>query len=307
MNETARFRFGVFEFNAGTGELWRDGAAVRLQSQPARVLALLVAHAGEVVTRETLQQAVWGSETFVDFERGLNFCIAQIRSALGDSAESPRFVRTMPKQGYKFIAPVSLANGSPAVAGSSQSSAGSPPAAPRSLKAWPLALALFAVIAAALALRWWSLHQTPAPVKIAVVRFDNQTGNPDLDRFADGLTDSVVAELTAVGGAHYGVIGNAAQLRVPREQRDLRKIAESLGVGYVVLGQVQRNTSGVRVLAHLIRLPEQTHLTVSRNELETGDPSRQQTELARRIATDMARRLDPPEAPKAASRPASSN
>src|SRR5262245_58773806 len=104
--QMSRFRFGVFEFNAETGELFRDGIAVKLQSQPARVLGLLVAQAGEVVTRDTLRQAVWGSETFVDFDRGLNFCIAQIRSALGDSAESPRFVRTAPKQGYKFIAPV---------------------------------------------------------------------------------------------------------------------------------------------------------------------------------------------------------
>ena len=101
-----RVRFGVFEFDADTSELRRDGVSVRLQPQPARVLALLLARAGELVTRDELRQKVWGDETFVDFERGLNFAVAQIRSALGDSASSPRFIETVPRRGYRFIAPV---------------------------------------------------------------------------------------------------------------------------------------------------------------------------------------------------------
>jgi TolB-like protein len=130
-----------------------------------------------------------------------------------------------------------------------------------------------------------------------VLRFDNQTGNRDLDRFAEGLTDSVVAELTAVRGARYGVIGNSAELRVPREQRDLRKIAQSLGVEYVVLGQVQSNGAGIRVLAHLIRLPEQTHLTVSRQDLDGANALSAQGDVAKRITSDLARRLDASHAP----------
>src|SRR5690348_16384001 len=101
-----RFRFGIFQFDAGARELRRDGRLVRLQSQPAQLLASLVEHAGEVVSRDDLRNTIWGTETFVDFERGLNFCIAQVRSALDDDATSPRFVRTIPKRGYQFIAPV---------------------------------------------------------------------------------------------------------------------------------------------------------------------------------------------------------
>ena len=101
-----RARFGVFEFSPESGELLRDGVPVRLQPQPAKVLALLVARPGVLVTRDELQHEVWGSGTHVDFERGLNFCVAQIRTALGDSAESPRFLETIPKQGYRFIAPI---------------------------------------------------------------------------------------------------------------------------------------------------------------------------------------------------------
>src|SRR5258708_39501320 len=101
-----RVRFGMFDFDPENGDLRREGVALRLQAQPAQVLAVLVQHAGEVVTREQLRQAVWGTATFVDFDQGLNYCIAQIRSTLGDSAESPRFVRTIPKRGYQFVAPV---------------------------------------------------------------------------------------------------------------------------------------------------------------------------------------------------------
>src|SRR5260370_5694412 len=89
-------RFGMFDFDPENGDLRREGVALRLEAQPAQVLAVLVQHAGEVVTREQLRQAVWGTATFVDFDQGLNYCIAQIRSTLGDSAESPRFVRTTP-------------------------------------------------------------------------------------------------------------------------------------------------------------------------------------------------------------------
>lgn len=101
-----RVTFGVFEFEPASGELSRGGRVVRLQRQPALMLAALVAQPGDIVTRETLQAAIWGSDTHVDFERGLNFCAAQIRSALGDSAASPRFLETIPRRGYRFIAPV---------------------------------------------------------------------------------------------------------------------------------------------------------------------------------------------------------
>src|SRR5216684_745008 len=118
MTAPSRVRFGVFDFDTASGELRRDGLPVRLQPQPAQVLAILVARAGETVTREALRQALWGPETFVDFDRGLNFCVAQIRAALGDSADAPRFIRTLPKRGYQFIGPVSdvtLANGTDVV------------------------------------------------------------------------------------------------------------------------------------------------------------------------------------------------
>ena len=100
--------FGPFTFDTAQRELRREGEILRLQSQPAHVLAILVEHAGGVVTRDALRQAIWGDNTFVDFDKGLNFAVAQVRTALGDSAEAPVYIRTFPKRGYQFIAPVEV-------------------------------------------------------------------------------------------------------------------------------------------------------------------------------------------------------
>src|SRR5215475_15039443 len=101
-----RYRFGLFEFDAATRELRREGVLVRLPSQPAQLLACLIKHAGQTVSRDELRKTLWGHDTFVDFDRGLNFCISQVRSALRDDSAEPRFIRTVPKQGYQFIGPV---------------------------------------------------------------------------------------------------------------------------------------------------------------------------------------------------------
>ena len=271
-------RFGIFDFEPSTGELRREGVPTRLQPQPAQVLALLLTHAGDVVTRKTLREALWGTETFVDFDRGLNFCIAQIRSALGDSADSPRFVRTVPRRGYQFIAPVAGR-----AAGTSS---------PRRHR-WMVAAVLIAVpcVAVALAALGLRLIAPPKVTRVAVTRFDNETGNPDLDRFADALTDSVVADLTTAAAGRYGVIGNAAILRGPRPQRNLLAIGTSLEARYVVLGQIQNDGPHVRVLAHLIRLPEQIHIGVDLIP-HVENPQRSPSDLAEHIAEDFSRRIE---------------
>lgn len=276
MSEGARFRFGCFEFQAATGELLREGAPIRLQAQPAKVLGALLEQAGETVSREALRQAVWGEDTHVDFERGLNFCLAQVRSALEDSAEAPRYIRTVPKRGYQFIAPVSRLGEA------------APPSEPRPRRRWlrwavaATTLAL-AVAAVGLAVR------RPAPIRIAVTPFDNETGDPAFDRYAGGLTDALVADLTTRSG--FGIIGNAAILRQPRARRDLRAIGTALSAGYVIIGQVQRDGASHRVLAHLIRVPEQTHLWVVRVDRPAGTPLPTEGELARRITDEFAARL----------------
>ena len=262
-------RFGIFEFDPSSGELRRDGTPVKLQAQPAAVLRMLVASPGQLVTREQLREAVWGAETHVDFDRGLNVCVAQIRTALNDSADSPRFIKTHLKKGYEFIAPITAA--SPDL--SQQKT---------SRRNWSIA-AGFGGLLATIGL-WTSIH-SQHKARIAVARFDNETGDPNLDRLSDAVGDLLVDELTAAG--NHDIIGNAAILRVPRAERNLNSIGDSLGARYVVLCQLQNTAPPYRLLAHLIRLPEQTHLKTIRVEIDqNGAPAG-----AKRIASEFSARL----------------
>jgi DNA-binding winged helix-turn-helix (wHTH) protein/TolB-like protein len=290
--KSGSYRFGVFEFDAETQELRRNGATVRLQSQPARVLACLIENSDRTVTREELRTAIWGNETFVDFERGLNFCISQIRSTLGDDSAQPIYIQTLPKRGYQFIAPAQFI---PSASTPVEKSAPVPGTTIVSRRAWVMAVVAVVVLSAAgyAAVYYWrsSANASPQPI-IAVLRFDNETGNPEVTRFSDALTDNVVERLTALSNGKYGVIGNAQILRVPREQRDLNAIAASLNAKYVVLGQVQADGDKTRILAHLIHLPDQVHVWVVRTDGRAlTDPLTLEAELAQKIGDQFSIRV----------------
>lgn len=279
-------RFGTYEFDCATMQLRREGRLVHLQAQPKQALAYLLDHAGQVVCREELCRAIWGTETHVDFERGLNFCISQIRTALRDDSANPIYIRTLPKEGYCFIAPVTRSD-----------PAGQAPltATPEKKQPfhWVAAAAVISLFAAVFAGYWFrTAHAaTTQPPVVAVMRFDNETGNPDFARFTQNLTDSVVERLTAAAHDHYAVIGNASILRLPREQRDLVTVAQQLHASYVVLGQVQAHAEQTRVLAHLIRLPDQTHIWVVRLDRPVTNPLAIEAELAQAIASEFAPRI----------------
>ena len=292
---SGRFRFGLFEFDAATRELRREGALLRLQSQPAQVLCCLVEHAGKVVSREELHRAVWGGETFVDFDRGLNFCIGQIRSALGDDSTTPRYVRTLPKRGYQFIAPVEPIGeridgniGERLDRTETISTKRKFTLTTAALICAALVLVTFSASAGYWLRSWQASKRLPI---VAVLRFDNETGDPGMTRFSDGLTDDVVERLTSLSRGRYEIIGNARILRLPRDQRDLNAIASSLHAGYVVLGQVQSAGAQVRILAHLIRLPDQTHLWVARMDRPIADSLSVESEAAQRVGAEFSERV----------------
>jgi DNA-binding winged helix-turn-helix (wHTH) protein/TolB-like protein len=299
------YRFGQFQFDGETLELRRQGAIVHLQTQPARVLACLIQNSDRTVTREELRAAIWGNETFVDFERGLNFCISQIRSALGDDSARPIYIQTLPKRGYQFIAPVEFVS-SEIDSPERQVQISATPTANR--RGWLIAGVAAIVLCGAgfvAAHFWWrSANASQLPI-LAVVRFDNETGNRETTRFSDGLTDNVVERLTAMSNGKYEVIGNARVLRESRDGRDLKAIAQELHAKYIVMGQIQADRDKTRILAHLIRMPEQTHLWVMRADGQTlDDPLNLEAVLAQRIgdqfssrlATDIARAASQPTA-----------
>lgn len=285
----ACFRFGLFELDADGTELRREGRVVSLQGQPRHVLSYLVRNANRTVSREELRKAIWDDQTFVDFERGLNFCVSQIRSALGDDAANPTYIRTFARQGYRFIAPVESVPGTPAssttyVRPASALSWGSP-----MLLLLAIVLLTGTAVGAAFLLR---IGKTPKRVPVvAVVRFDNETDDGAISKFSDGLTDNVVERLTSLGNGRYAVIGNAQMLRVPRDQRDLAAISASLHADYVILGQVQSFCGQTRILAHLIHMPEQTHVWVTRLDRPLTNPLDIETEAAQKIADQFARPL----------------
>jgi len=282
------YRFGLFDFDDSQLVLRRQHTAVRLQSQPARLLACLLKNRDRVVSRDELRKNVWGDTTFVDFNGGLNFCIAQVRSALVDDSSNPRYILTVPKLGYQFIGPVeTIANGTETKGA---------PVAPRSAHPRPVSVrtvvVLFLlVIVFGVAYRLARhVTRTSLPI-IAVARFDNETSDPALTAFADALTDDLVAQLTNNSQGQFSIIGNAHILRVPRDQRDLTAIGAQLNAKYVVLGQVIPEGGQRRILAHLIRLPEQTHLWVARVDGPQLDGRASDAEIAARISAAFVPRL----------------
>jgi DNA-binding winged helix-turn-helix (wHTH) protein/TolB-like protein len=261
---------------------------IRLQAQPAKVLVYLVQSAGQIVSREDLHKAIWGDETFVDFERGLNVCIAQIRSALGDESTSPRFVRTVPRRGYQFIHPVERISVPPPVAPSEENEGREFPW--RTFLACVAGLAIVAFLVAVGA-RSRRLPAASSPAIVAVAPFDNETGDAAVNRFCRDLTQNFVQQFTAASQDRYRVIGNASILELPREQRDLRQIAASLHAQYVVLGQVQGSGTQTRILAHLIRMPDQTHVWVVRLEQPFDNPYALESTAAHEIAQEFSNKL----------------
>jgi len=279
-------RFGEFEFDPLPGELRRGGATTRLEPQPARVLAVLVERAGEVVSRDELQQRVWSGDTFVDFERGLNYCIAQIRAALGDSASEPRFIETLPRRGYRFIAPLHR-DVAPARARR--------PWYGRAAAAVLLALLLTGAISWTLTARHRASSQpglqgADTRVRIAVVPFDNETDVAAYDRLAQTLTDATVARL-AGHADRLAVVGNAAVLRGPRKFRDVAAIGSSLGVSHVILGQVQEISGQLRITTHLIRVRDQSHIWAHRFEPSAAETAKLDRDVSEAVATAVTGRL----------------
>jgi TolB-like protein/DNA-binding winged helix-turn-helix (wHTH) protein len=269
--------FGPFTFDPDTGELWQEGRRVPLQRQPSRLLELLVARPGALVTRDEIRKSLWGDGTFVDFERSLNFCVAKLRSALRDDAASPAFVETVPTRGYRFIAPVEPV---------------------RSIRSWPraargwaaVALIVLILIAGAVAAgRYRNAH--PATPKIVVVPFHNETGTPDLDRVAKGVSDATVARLaTPERLVRLRVIGNAPDLRFSFRPRDMKSTGESLGAQYLLLGQLKKDDRRMRIVAHLIRVSDQTHVWAWPYDSDTLDLERQAA-IAEEIAKAVTARI----------------
>ncbi len=202
-------RFGTFEVDLRAGELRKQGVRIKLQEQPFHVLTLLLQRPGEVITREELRSELWQSETFVDFDNSLNTSINKLREALGDSADNPRFIETLPRRGYRFLGSVSGIEGG--ARGYRNGKVGSGMRRFRWTVAlvsrWTVALVSFAVIAAALFVlnvfrvrdRILGSTRIPPIQSLAVLPLTNLSGDPDQEYFSDGMTDTLITDLAQMG------------------------------------------------------------------------------------------------------------
>ncbi|HEV3469364.1 MAG TPA: winged helix-turn-helix domain-containing protein [Pyrinomonadaceae bacterium] len=292
-------RFGPFELRVKSGEVRRaDGTTVRLPPQPFRVLLALVENAGQVITREELRRLVWGDETVVDFDKGLNFCVRQIREALGDDAQSPRYIETLPRRGYRLIAPVAPAPAEPVRDDPAGRPAAEPPGRPRPRRSGvAAALAALSILSLVSFVLWRQAGRRAAPaggkVLMAVLPFENLSGDPSQDYFSDGLTEEVISRLGGLRPERLGVIARTTALTYRKTEKDVRQIGRELGVAYVLEGGVRREAGRVRITAQLIQVSDQTHLWAETYERDERDLLRIQSEVAARVARSLELELLP--------------
>ena len=279
--------FSDFEVDLSTGELFQHGRKQRLSGQPADVLRYLIRHAGALVSRDELRSALWPADTFVDFDHGLNSCIQRIRQALGDSVVSPRFIETLPKQGYRFIGEIRLPE-EPAP-GLSKVPVLPPQAALRKRSVAQLALGvvlLLCVIAAAWIFLFPRLRQAGSNTNrirsLAVLPLKNLSGDPAQEYVADGMTEEVIGRLAMIRGLR--VISRTSVMQFKNSKLLAPQIAKTLGVDALVEGSVIREGDKIRVHAQLIRASTDEHFWSETYDRELGDALTLESEVAQAIA-----------------------
>jgi TolB-like protein len=238
-----RLRFGDFQVDLPTGELWRNGRKLRLQSQPFQLLAVLLERPGEIVTREEVSRRLWPSDTVIDFDHALGTAVNKLREALGDSAASPRFVETLPRRGYRFIGKLDHA-AAEAIARSSRS----------------------------------------RPTMLAVLPFQNLSGDSSQDYFADGLTEEMIMRLGELGGNQLGVVARTSSMAYKKTTKDIGQIGRELDVDYVLESSVRRDGNQVRITVQLIRVQNQTLVWANSYDRELTHSISAQEEVARGVA-----------------------
>jgi TolB-like protein/DNA-binding winged helix-turn-helix (wHTH) protein len=315
-----RVAFDRFELDLRSGELLKDGRRLRLQAQPFQLLAFLLEHPGEVVTREQICRKLWRADTFVDFDHSLGTAVNKIREALNDSADHPRFVETMPRRGYRFIGTLNSSNGSRALESES-----APPDAyagvtiesvdngmqatsvptlqesgERSSRVKIVLLVMVCLAALLLstviffrrigdyhlATRAASIHS------IAVLPLENLSGNPAQDYLADSMTDELITQLARIKGLR--VISRTSVMQFKGVHRPLKDIARELGVDRILEGSVLNSDGRVRVTVQLVHAASDTHVWAQSYIRDSRDLLLLQQELAENVAKEVHSAALPP-------------
>jgi TolB-like protein/DNA-binding winged helix-turn-helix (wHTH) protein len=285
-------RFGLFELDLKAGQLSKNGTKIRLPQQPLQLLSVLLERPGEILTRGELRERLWSSDVFVDFDHGLNKSVQKLRDALGDSADSPRYIETIPRVGYRFIAPVIGGIAAPELEPHTRTT--------RLVEDLPKAASAAAVIGNKRS-RWfllavcialvaltsgWFIHRrvhAAEPIRsLAVLPLDNLSGDPSQEYFADGMTDELTTMLAK--NSSLRVVSRTSVMQYKRARRPLRQIAQELGVDGILEGSVERTGDRVHMTIQLIQAPSDTHVWAESYDREMHDVAALPGEAAETIA-----------------------
>jgi TolB-like protein/DNA-binding winged helix-turn-helix (wHTH) protein/Tfp pilus assembly protein PilF len=282
--------------NLAARELRKHGVQVRLPGQPFCILSILLEKPGEVVSREEIRAKLWTADVFVDFEHSLNSAMKKLRAALGDSPENSRYIETLPRQGYRFIAPVEEISAVEEVP-----AALIPPAAPEARateeqtrrRRWPWLIgiaALFVLIAGGAGF-WAHLRARPEPsgerLTMAVLPFENLTGDNGQDYLSDGLTEEITAQLGRLDPEHLGVIARTSVMHYKHGQEKAGQIARELGVQYLLEGSVRREADRVRITAQLIQMKDETRVWSRQYDRQIDSLLALETEIAQETSDEI--------------------
>jgi TolB-like protein/DNA-binding winged helix-turn-helix (wHTH) protein/Flp pilus assembly protein TadD len=314
LRHTSVVQFGAYEIDLQSGELRKAGVRIRVQQQPLRLLEILLEHAGEVVTREELRSRIWPNESFGDFDQAVNVAIAKLRGALGDSADNPRYIETLPRRGYRFLAEVAVINRPTnkleilpkVVSSETEESAheGAGQRQPSRRQPWQdawktlgTAMALVVLVLMASIFFWRSRQpantSSSGPIRsLAVLPLENLSSDSQ-DYFADGMTDELITDLAQISALR--VISRTSIMSYKGVHKPLPQIARELNVDAVVEGTVLRSDKKVRITAQLIRAPADKHLWAESYEGNVRDTLALQKKVARAIAEQIRIKVTPQE------------
>jgi TolB-like protein/DNA-binding winged helix-turn-helix (wHTH) protein/Flp pilus assembly protein TadD len=295
---TVRFGEG-FELDSRAYKLRRSGRVLKVERIPMEVLVVLVERRGDLVTREQLVEKIWGKGVFLDTDNSINGAISKIRQVLKDDPEQPLFIQTVTGRGYRFIAPVMDAEdqlATPPRSASGELEVGKRATGrlvngePTRLRWLTLAGVGICLIAALGAGFLWSRSRAQSAgrrVMLAVLPFENLTGDAGQDYFSDGLTEEMIAKLGNLDPQHIGVIARTSVMHYKHSQESLEQIGRELGVQYVMEGSVRRDSDRVRITAQLIQMRDQSHLWAQQYDRDLNSLLAVQGEIAQEVADEI--------------------
>jgi TolB-like protein/DNA-binding winged helix-turn-helix (wHTH) protein/Tfp pilus assembly protein PilF len=292
-------RFGLYEVDLDRGELRKSGLKVKLQGRPFEILAILLERPGQIVTREEFRHRIWSADTHVDFDHSLSAAINKLRQALDEVAENPRFVATVDRRGYRFIAPTNGPEDAEPTNGK-QTKPRRGPSLGVGARRIPLEPVVLVVLALATVSTYllWKQFRGPAPVPsgrimLAVLPFDNLTGDPEQEFLSDGFTEEMITQLGSLRSERLGVIARSSVMRFKSADRHLKEIGDQLGVQYVLEGGIRRSSGRLRITAQLIRVKDQSHVWAASYDRATQDLLALEEEVATAIADEIKLNLAP--------------